>query len=261
MRSPSSGIARFLRIGVVALVSIAAPCFPQTPAATPARQMEFLGRGLVAIHQGDGKAFICWRLLGTDPDSIAFNIYRAVDGARAVKLNDRPMTGSTSFVDTSMNPARHNAYFVRPVVDGRELEASTLFKLAANAPIRSYLSIPLRTPEGYSPNDASVGDLDGDGEYEIVLHQAANGRDNSQAGRTGEPILEAYKLDGTFLWRINLGKNIREGAHYTQFLVYDFDGDGKSEIVCKTADGTVDGLGRVIGEPPKQTSATRPAMS
>jgi len=100
----------------------------------------------------------------------------------------------------------------------------------------------------YRPGDASIADLDGDGEYEIVLHQAPRGRDNAQSGTTGEPIFEAYKLDGTFLWRINLGKNIREGAHYTQFMVYDLDGDGKAEFACKTADGTIDGQGKVIGD-------------
>ncbi len=112
-----------------------------------------------------------------------------------------------------------------------------------------YLSIPLQTLPGHTPNDASVGDLDGDGEFEIVLKQEMRGRDNSQAGTTGESKLEAYTLDGRFLWRINLGKNIREGAHYTQFMVYDLDGDGKAEIVCKTADGTIDGTGTAIGDP------------
>jgi rhamnogalacturonan endolyase len=134
------------------------------------------------------------------------------------------------------------------VLNGREQSASTPFTLPANAPARPYLSVPLQTPDGYTPNDASVGDLDGDGEYDIVLHQAGRGRDNSQNGETDPPILQGYKLDGTLLWTINLGKNIREGAHYTQFLVYDFDGDGRAEIVCKTADGTVDGRGRVIGD-------------
>ena len=74
-------------------------------------------------------------------------------------------------------------------------------------------------------------------------------QDNSRGGRTGETLLQAYKLNGTYLWTINLGKNIREGAHYTQFMVYDLDGDGKAEIVCKTADGTVDGAGKVLGDP------------
>ena len=247
MMTSRPGISRVLTIGSVALMGIASSCLAQPPATSPARQMEGLGRGLVSINLGGGKVFLGWRLLGTDPDSISFNVYRATDRAPAIKLNDRPLTDSTSFVDTSMSPEKTNTYIIRPVLEGREHEPGPPLMSPANAPIRPYLSVPLRTPVGYSPNDASVGDLDGDGEYEIVLHQASNGRDNSQAGRTGEPILEAYKLDGTFLWRINLGKNIREGAHYTQFLVYDFDGDGKAEIVCKTADGTVDGLGKVIG--------------
>ncbi len=132
--------------------------------------------------------------------------------------------------------------------NGREQAAGAPFTLPANAPARPYLSVPLQTPVGYSPNDASVGDLDGDGEYEIVLHQAGRGRDNSQAGVTDAPVLQAYKLDGTLLWTINLGKNIREGAHYTQFMVYDLDGDGKAEVACKTADGTLDGQGSVIGD-------------
>jgi len=80
------------------------------------------------------------------------------------------------------------------------------------------LSIPLQTPNGYTAGDASPADLDGDGEYEIIIHMTGRGRDNSQGGFTDEPILHAYKLDGTLLWAINLGKNIREGAHYTQFM-------------------------------------------
>jgi rhamnogalacturonan endolyase len=212
-----------------------------------ARQMERLGRGVVAIRREDGRVFVSWRLLGTDPVDIAFNVYRATGEGRPVKLNTNPITPSTQFLDDSADRVQSLAYSVRSVVGGREEPASDLFRIAANAPSRPYVAIPLRTPEGYSPNDASVGDLDGDGEYEIVLHQASRGRDNSQRGRTGEPILEAYKLDGTFLWRINLGKNVREGAHYTQFLVYDLDGDGRAELVCKTADGTIDGTGHTIG--------------
>ena len=89
----------------------------------------------------------------------------------------------------------------------------------------------------------------GDGEYEIVLHMTGRSHDNYQSGITDEPIFDAYELDGTLLWRINLGKNIREGAHYTQFMVYDLDGDGYAEFACKTADGTIDGQGRAIGDP------------
>src|SRR5439155_16195421 len=117
------------------------------------------------------------------------------------------------------------------VLGGKEQGASAPFQLPANAPARPYLAVPLQTLPGHTPNDASVGDLDGDGEYEIVLKQEMRPRDNSQRGRTGETKLEAYKLDGTFLWRVNLGKNIREGAHYTQFLAFDLDGDGKAEVI------------------------------
>jgi rhamnogalacturonan endolyase len=219
------------------------------PEAFAQRQMERLGRGVVAVNQGDGKVFVSWRLLGDDPEATAFNLYRAAAGAKPVKLNAKPIADVAFFVDEKVDLTKAVSYFVRPVIKGREREASKPFTLPANAPVRQYLSIPLQTPPGYTPNDASVGDLDGDGEYEIVLHQASRGRDNSQAGTTDPPILEAYKLDGTLLWRVNLGKNIREGAHYTQFMVYDLDGDGRAEVACKTADGTIDGKGKVIGDP------------
>ena len=202
------------------------------------RYMERLSRGLIAVDQGDGKVYIGWRLLGTDPADISFNVYRG-----SKKLNSKPITNSTNFVDSQAEQG--GSYSVRALVGGVEQQASK----SVNAWEKQYLTVPLQTPPGYKPNDASVGDLDGDGEYEIVLHQAGRGKDNSRRGNTDPPILEAYKLDGTFMWRINLGKNIREGAHYTQFMVYDFDCDGKSEIACKTADGTVDGVGTVIGDP------------
>lgn len=208
------------------------------------RQMEKLGRGVVAIHEGNGTVFVGWRLLGTDPANTAFNLYRTTGGSRPVRLNTRPLAKGTHFVDTGANVRQPISYFVRPLLNGREQQASAPFRLQPDKP---YLTIPLQTPEGYTPNDASVGDLDGDGEYEIIIHQVGRGRDNSQRGHTTEPILEAYKLDGTLLWRINLGKNIREGAHYTQVIVYDLDGDGRAEIAMKTADGTVDGRGKVIG--------------
>ena len=200
-------------------------------AAAP-RQMENLDRGLVAIYQEQGHVYLSWRMLGTEPDDIAFNVYRD-----DVLLNAEPITDSTNFV--AENSGLNGVYTVRAVIDGSETEAS--------APVRAwrqaYLSIALQTPDGYRPNDASVGDLDGDGSYEIILHQAGRSRDNASRGATDSPILEAYELDGTLLWRINLGPNIREGAHYTQFMVYDLDGDGRAEVACKTADGTVDGQG------------------
>lgn len=214
----------------------------------PLRQMEALSRGVVAVLQPDSKVFVGWRMLGTDPHNIAFNLYRAAVAEKPVKLNDKPITDVTFFIDDNADLKKTNSYFVRPVIGKKEKEISAKFILKANSPARQYLSVPLQTPEGYTPNDASVGDLDGDGEYEIVLHQTGRGRDNSQTGMTTEPILQAYKLDGTLLWTINLGKNIREGAHYTQFMVYDLDGDGRAEIACKTADGTIDGKGKIIGD-------------
>jgi len=201
------------------------------------RQMERLDRGVVAVLEGRGRVYVGWRLLGTEPDGIAFNVYR--DGAR---LNAEPITNSTNFVDEKGGPDA--VYTVRAVLDGVEQKAS----VPVQPWPQNYLAIALQTPEGYRPNDASAGDLDGDGVYDIVLHQAGRSRDNASRGMTDPPILEAYKLDGTLLWRINLGRNIREGAHYTQFMVYDLDGDGRAEVACKTADGTVDGQGVTIGD-------------
>ncbi|HEU4770036.1 MAG TPA: rhamnogalacturonan lyase [Pyrinomonadaceae bacterium] len=239
-----------MRIRPILLLSIAftSLCFVSA-GPVPRRQLEKLGRGLVAVRFTEDKVFVGWRLLGTDPEHIAFNLYRTTDAGKPIKINATPLVEATSFIDSQAVLTKAVEYFVRPVLNGREQKESARFTLTANSPVRQYLSVPLKTPEGYAPNDGSVGDLDGDGEYELIIHQSGRGRDNSQAGITTEPILEAYKLDGTFVWRINLGRNIREGAHYTQFMVYDLDGDGKAEVACKTADGTIDGRGKVIGDP------------
>ena len=212
------------------------------------RQMEYLDRGVYAVNQGNGKIFVSWRLLGTEPGDMAFNLYRSTDG-KTIRLNKEPLTKGTNYTDESADTAKANTYIVKPVLQGKELAADKGFTLPANAP--PYWPIPLQTPPGYTPNDVSVGDLDGDGEYEIILHQTGRAHDNSQGGITDPPIFQAYKLDGTLLWTINLGKNIRDGAHYTQFMVYDLDGDGRSEIAMKTADGTIDGKGNVIGDSTK----------
>ena len=213
----------------------------------PPRQMEKLSRGLVAVRFDTNKVWISWRLFGTDSEKIAFNLYRETDG-KELKINEKPISDVTFFIDEQADLSKQNSYFIKDVFNKKETTISAKFKLPAEFPVQQYLKIPLQTPPGYTPNDGSVGDLDGDGEYEIVLHQAGRGADNSRAGITSEPVFQAYKLNGTLLWTINLGKNIREGAHYTQFLVYDFDGDGKAEFACKTADGTIDGKGKVIGD-------------
>jgi rhamnogalacturonan endolyase len=246
-------------------------CVPicSTAAELPADkyQVENLDRGLIALRSTDSSVYIGWRLLGTDPADLAFNLYRATGEGAPVRLNDTPLLTTTDLVDSTADPTQVNSYTVRPVLQGVELPAGGSFVLAANAPVQPYLTVPLQQPPGasvevppghvtqtftYTANDASVGDLDGDGDYEIVLKwDPTNTRDNASAGLSGPQILDAYELDGTLLWRINLGRNIRSGAHYTQFMVYDLDGDGKAEVACKTADGTVDGQGTVIGDATK----------
>jgi rhamnogalacturonan endolyase len=215
------------------------------------RQMETLSRGVIAVRKTTDSVYVGWRMLGTEPESIAFNLYRRTGSGGAVKLNAQPLTQSTNYIDGKVDPAQANTYFVKAIVDGKELEAGKSYTLPANSPVQQYLNIPLKTPQGYSPNDVSVGDLDGDGDYEIILHQTGRGRDTPSNGVTDPPIFQAYKLDGTLLWEINLGINIREGAHYTQFMVADLDGDGIAEFACKTADGTKDAKGKVIGDATK----------
>ncbi len=216
--------------------------------ASAQRRMEALGRGLIAMRTTDNKVFISWRLLGTEPTDLSFNLYRIINN-KTEKLNKAPLTKGTNYTDDLADTVAQRTYFVKAITAGKEAESSKPFTLKSST--KNYLSIPLQTPQGYTPNDASVGDLDGDGEYEIVLHQAGRGRDNPSNGITDPPIFQAYKLDGTLLWTINLGKNIREGAHYTQFMVYDLDGDGKAEVAMKTADGTIDGKGKPIGDSTK----------
>ena len=210
-------------------------------------QREQLNRGVVAVKTADQKVVVSWRTLTSDAKGEPFDVYR--DG---VKLNNAPLTtGGTFFVDE--RPVDGNVTYE---VRGGGKDGT--FTLRADAP-QGYLPIPLQKPEGgvtpdgrkytYSANDVSVGDVDGDGQYELFLKwDPSNAADNSRAGFTGPVLIDCYRLDGTRLWRIDLGKNIRAGAHYTQFMVYDFDGDGRAELMVKTADGTRDGLGQIIGD-------------
>ncbi|MEV5329799.1 rhamnogalacturonan lyase [Nonomuraea sp. N2-4H] len=240
-----------MRLSLAAAAAVLALTATATTAPAPvhaasAKQMEDLDRGLISVRSGSGN-LVSWRLLGTDPDGVTFNLYR---GSTRIASG---LSGGTNYLDNGA-PA-DASYTVRAVVGGTEQPASP-------ASIRftggSYLDVPIQPPSGgttpdgvsytYSANDASVGDLDGDGRYEIVLKwDPSNAKDNSQSGYTGNVFIDAYRLDGTRLWRIDLGRNIRAGAHYTQFQVYDYDGDGKAEVAMKTADGTRDGRGTVIG--------------
>jgi rhamnogalacturonan endolyase len=232
---------------LVAAATLPAPT--RAVAATP-RQAEKLDRGLISVRSGSGSSggnLVSWRLLGTEAPDTGFNVYRG-----STRVNASPITTATDYLDSGA-PAGAG-YTVRAVVGGVEQAASGPALQFANG----YLDVPLQVPAGgttpdgvsytYSANDASVGDLDGDGQLEFVVKwDPSNSKDNSQSGYTGNVYVDAYKLNGTRLWRINLGRNIRAGAHYTQFQVYDYDGDGRAEVAMKTADGTVSGTGQVIG--------------
>lgn len=212
------------------------------------RNMEFLNRGMVGLKTTDKSVFLSWRLLGTDDYETAFTLYRQQGDGPKQKLNRTPLIKGTNFLDQTVDLKQEVIYTLALVQAGKEVEVDKI-TLTKDQQIQQYLNIPLRTPAGYTPGDVSVGDLDGDGSYELIVHQTGIAHDNAHNGITSEPIFQAYQLDGTFLWEINLGKNIREGAHYTQFMVYDLDNDGRAELVCKTADGTRDGLGKIIGNP------------
>src|ERR1039457_3999879 len=221
---------RFVSIlaSILLLSVVAVPVFGQ-------RQMENVSRRVIAVHSTSTQVYVGWRLFATDSPSIGFNLYRSTGGGAAVKLNATPITGTTDYVDNTAVTTLSNAYYVRPVLHGQELAASAAYTLPANSPVQQYISIPIQipptpaknscgtTPGGsYSANDGSVADLDGDGEYEYILKwDPSDSRDNASTGCSSPQILDAYKLDGTRLWRINLGPHIRSAAHYTQFMVYD----------------------------------------
>jgi Rhamnogalacturonan I lyases beta-sheet domain len=246
--SPPSGIRRAFIVASAALLCttlVAVPAGADNGRDRPGKsvQLEYLDRGLVAASTGEG-VFLSWRLLGdevsghgdTGMTGTDFRVYR--DGRPIATVTD-----STNHLDAAGTGA--SEYRVAAIVKGREERRG-----AAVSPwSESFYDLPLRkpadgvTPVGeaytYSANDMSVGDVDGDGRYEFVVKwDPSNSKDVSQRGYTGNTYLDTYKLDGTLLWRLDLGVNIRSGAHYTQPLVYDFDGDGRSEMMLKTAPGT-----------------------
>lgn len=221
-------------------------------AASGQRQMENLGRGVVAVRSSVTTVFVSWRLLGYEPQVLPFNVYRSENGGTAQKLNTTPLSAGTNFEDSTANVAVPNAYFVRPVVNGVELTASANYVLPANAPIRPYLSMPLRaTPWSTYVHLVWVGDLDGDGEYDFVVSRLP-----LEGGRT--QFIDAYKRDGTFLWRVDFGPssvdpdNIEPAAaaicagHNDGVTVYDLDCDGRAEVIIKSANGVVFGDGQTL---------------
>lgn len=210
------------------------------------KKMETLSRALVAMITDNG-VFLSWRLNAYEYElGMDFVLYR--NGERISDI----ITTSTNYFDKEGKVG--DEYTVKAVLNGKAEKDGYTTKVLPTP----YIPIPLDKPESvllpdgmvheYTANDAAVADVDGDGEYEIILRWDCNGKDNSHKGVTGNVYLDAYKLNGEKLWRIDLGKNIRAGSHYTQFMVYDFNNDGCAELVCKTADGTVDGVGNIIGD-------------
>ena len=213
---------------------------------------EKLSRGLIGIPTEEGMYF-SWRMTLEDAAGLQFDLYRSSNGGAEVKLNKEPIDRTSDFLDRTVDYTVDNRWTLKATTG--EVAIWTRLKGEERNP---YLSVPVCKPEDgeiagesftYTANDCSVGDLDGDGEYEIILKWfPSNSKRPPQRGFTGNTYLDAYKMDGTRLWRIDLGPNVRSGAATTNFLVFDFDGDGCAEICCKTGDGTVDGLGHRIGD-------------
>ena len=233
-----------MRKTLFTLLSLILLCAPQSKAQT---YVERLSRGVVAVPAAEKGNFVSWRFLSTDKPGTTFNLMR--DG----EVIASGLANVTNFTD--INGTKNSRYAVQTLVNGTVQETSDEIQAWA----QPYLSVPLirpldqTMPDGktctYTPNDCSTADMDGDGDYEIILKwDPSNSHDNSHTGYTGEVFLDCYKTEGVMMWRVSLGKNIRAGAHYTQFMVYDFDGDGKGELICKTAPGSKDGRGNYVTE-------------
>ena len=225
--------------------------------AGPTRLVEDLDRGVIAMNQGNGRVYVGWRMLGLDSQSIGFNLYRQVGTGSPVKVNASPLTRTTDYVDTGVNTSAGVTYSVRPVLNGVEGDVEGSYQLAPGTRAQPYHAIPLQRPADvvnpftnqlvtYSANDTSVGDLDGDGQYEIVVKWDPSDSGDNNAGYRSNVYVDAYEFDGTRLWRIDMGRNIRAGSHYTQIQVWDLDSDGSAEVAVRTAPGTIDGQGKPV---------------
>ncbi len=213
---------------------------PTTLGWATARIEEKLGRGVSALRTEAGGVYVGWRLLKEDPPDIAFNVYRSTAGGQAVRLNAEPITKTTDFLDAKAPPDREHAWWVRAVVGGSEQEPSVRATLAAGSPARQYRSFKIRDDIPVTSIDKiGVGDLDGDGEYDFVVKRPGGEIDPSFLTRHSPDTfkIEAYKSDGTFLWRRDLGWSIQLGIWFSPFHVADLDGDGKAEIAIKTGEG------------------------
>jgi rhamnogalacturonan endolyase len=196
---------------------------------------EIQNRGLVAVVNSEGKAYLGWRLLKTDPPSVAFNVYRLTVKGRPIRINREPVRTSTNIVDTTAPLDQANTWFIRPIARGREQPPSESFTLAANSPRNQPITIKLRGE--YAASKVAIADLNGDGVYDYVIKQPGGGLDPG----TPRPSPDTYKLEaydgktGSFLWQYDLGWNMNMGVWWTPYIAADFDGDGKAEVALKMA--------------------------
>jgi len=202
------------------------------------RVEEKLGRGLVALRVSDSAVYLAWRLLKSDPATVAFNVYRSTGGGPPVRLNAKPVQRTTDYVDAHAPAGQEHSWWVCPIVNGRELEASHPVTLATGSPVRPYLAIRLRDDLPGSVDRIGIGDLDGDGEYDFVVKRPRGMVDPGTIRRSPDTFkIEAYRRDGAFLWRNDLGWSIELGIWYSPMIVWDLDGDGKAEVALKTGEG------------------------
>ncbi|MBR0037401.1 MAG: rhamnogalacturonan lyase [Bacteroidales bacterium] len=217
------------------------------PLSADVQVKENLDRSPICVQTNSGN-LLSWRRFATD-DSLGVRYKIFLNGSESVTLD----TGAaTSYLDATK--ASSYTLLIQQLQEGGSY--ATVDRYANITPEAMCRKVTLNRPAGtssytYTPNDASVGDVDGDGQYELVIKwDPSNSQDNSKSGKTGNVIFDCYEIYGEDmgeqLWRIDLGVNIRAGAHYSQFLVYDFDGDGKAEFVVKTAPGSKDATGAYV---------------
>ena len=215
------------------------------------RIKEKLDRGVIAFPRGDGSVYVGWRLLSTDPQGIAFNVYRRWPDGLQERLNDKPITKTCDFIDTRpRDKPGELGYFVRPIVGGKELLRSRAAGIDRSGGGK-FRRIKLKGR--YTFQKVGIADLDGDGRYDFVIKQPNENIDpyvRYWRRSPGTYKLEAYLSDGTFLWRYDLSWAIERGIWYSPYVVYDLDGDGKAEVACKIGEGDPRGPdGRVQSGP------------